>query len=65
MDLTTGLAILGAVRTVIDLGERVYRLGSALLKNLILSRTEQKKFYSAKVTLQRLRLIQGFALEVL
>ena len=32
MDLTTGLAILGAVRTVIELGERVYRFGSVFLK---------------------------------
>jgi len=32
MDVTTGLANLGAVRTVIDLGEKAYRYGSALLK---------------------------------
>ena len=34
MDLTTGLAILGALKTVIDLGEKVYRFGSTLLKKI-------------------------------
>lgn len=32
MDLTTGLAILGAVKTVFDLGEKVYPYGTTLLK---------------------------------
>ncbi len=32
MDFTTGLAILGAVKTVLDLGEKVYRFGTTFLK---------------------------------
>lgn len=32
MDLTTGLAILGAIKTMIDVGEKVYRFGTAFLK---------------------------------
>ena len=32
MDLATGLAILGAVKTVIELGEKAYRYGTGLLK---------------------------------
>jgi hypothetical protein len=32
MDLTTGLAILGAVKLFIDLGEKAYKYGSHLKK---------------------------------
>ena len=43
MDLTTGVAILGAVKTVFDLGEKVYRYGTTLLKKIRISVPKRKK----------------------